>query len=591
MLNLNGTESTYPSRYQLVVVGFEVYDENGDGVNEPGEHVLVTKIYVQNTGGMPSPTQCQIPVLIHGSMWLDPIQDPVYIPSGIQPGETVEVPGVLRAFIQQERSRRQMGVTFSATDDLKLIGVMPGINRVLPEFCGATTIKIGYPLELEAPRYLNSVERGSNVTFSWVLRNVSTKPYGVMGALGRGAGTCLSENQGTQIFSFEAGQSRGLDLLDTLDPGTAVTIRQTFKVSEQAEPYSTGALTLELVLSEPGNNEGLYSPLESAHFPMRSVMHYPLEMQISSKYVYNPAADFLLVVNADTKREVIHQICGFAADMGMHLDIWNMSVYGNFRDPNCTIPANAGHVFYNYMGKSIIVLANPFEYFQRGMRNAFDLLDPHVVSYLASGGTQFLFPEAAAESQAWTKLTLFSTRPFEGTPDGRPGETTKGGIVAAIRGEGTKTDHWILSKKKMFGKPQKTVTADAKSITELLNKNFPLLRFAVSPSLEGSDKKNAGKVFVRHGLATTARIVTGFGRWPIHPPRPSDLNLYLLVASLPFKRRARLFWDHVGGSLPTDEAEKFDFEKTPIASVTGLQSPVVCILPPLPPIRPPWHPD
>jgi hypothetical protein len=150
-------------------VGFEVVDENGDGVNEPGEHLLVRKIYVQNTGGMPSPTQSRIPVLIHGGMWLDPIQEPVYLPLGIQPGETVEVPGVLRAFIQQERSQRPMGVKFSATDEIKLIGVMPGINRVLPDFCGSTSIKIAYPLELEAPRYLNSVERGNNVTFSWVV--------------------------------------------------------------------------------------------------------------------------------------------------------------------------------------------------------------------------------------------------------------------------------------------------------------------------------------------------------------------------------------------------------------------------------------
>jgi len=167
--NLDGTEAIYPSLYNIVVVGFEVVDENGDGINEPGEHVLVRNIYVQNTGGMPTPTRSMIPVLIHGSMWLDPIPEPVYLPVGIQPGETVEVPGVLRAFIQQERAPRQMGVKFSATDEMKLIGVMPGIDRVLPDFCGATTINISYPLELEAPRFLNSVERGSNVTFSWMV--------------------------------------------------------------------------------------------------------------------------------------------------------------------------------------------------------------------------------------------------------------------------------------------------------------------------------------------------------------------------------------------------------------------------------------
>ncbi|CUS12727.1 unnamed protein product [Tuber aestivum] len=566
------------ARKQLT--GFEVVDENGDGINEPGEHILVRSIYVQNTGGMPTPTRSMIPVLIHGSMWLDPIPEPVYLPVGIQPGETVEVPGVLRAFIQQERAPRRMGVKFSATDEMKLIGVMPGIDRVLPDFCGSTTINISYPLELEAPRFLNSVERGSNVTFSWMLKNVSTKSYGIRGSLGRRAGTCLSENGGTRIFAFVdesgVGDARGLDLLDTLDPGTAVTIRQTFKVSDQAEPYSTGSMTLELVLSEPGNNEGRFSPLESAHSQMRSVMHYPLDMQISAKYTYNPAADYLLIVNADTKREVIHQICGLVADLGLQLDIWNMSVYGNFRDPNCTIPENADHVFYNYMGKSIIVLANPFEYFQRGTRTAFDLLDPQVVSYLATGGTQFLFPEAAASNPTWTNSVLFPTRPFDGTPDQRPGETTKKGMIAKVMGDIAPENMWIPCKGKLFKKPQSALNSDAKGVVQLLNKSLPMRRFAVSPSLEGSTKNVAGKIFIRHGLSLSTRIVTAFGRWTIEDSRPSGLGAYLLIAALPFKKRARLFWNYVGGTLVA-EPEQQDVEKRPVVNVAGEIYKAICL--------------
>ena len=46
----NNTESTYPSIYQLKVVSFDVVDENEDGVNEPGEHLLIKNIRVENTG-------------------------------------------------------------------------------------------------------------------------------------------------------------------------------------------------------------------------------------------------------------------------------------------------------------------------------------------------------------------------------------------------------------------------------------------------------------------------------------------------------------------------------------------------------------
>jgi hypothetical protein len=225
-------------------------------------------------------------------------------------------------------------------------------------------------------------------------------------------------------------------------------------------------------------------------------------------------------------------------------------------------------VFYNYMGKSIIVLANPFEYFQRGTRSAFDLLDPHVVSYLASGGTQFLLPEAAAANPTWTNSVLFPTRPFEGTLDERPGKTTKKGIVAAINIDETPVNHWMESKGKLFKKAQAAVTNDAKSTVESLNKNFPLQRFAVSPSLEGSTKKVAGRVFVRHGLSVTARIVTGFGRWNIEEARPSELNVYLLIAALPFKKRAQMFWNNVGGSLQAEETQ-FELGRTPVVNVAG----------------------
>lgn len=46
----NGTQATYPGRYNLEVVSFEVVDENNDNVNEPGEHILVTNIRVKNSG-------------------------------------------------------------------------------------------------------------------------------------------------------------------------------------------------------------------------------------------------------------------------------------------------------------------------------------------------------------------------------------------------------------------------------------------------------------------------------------------------------------------------------------------------------------
>jgi hypothetical protein len=49
----DGTNNTFSKRYYLTVQDFEVFDENEDGINEPGEHIVVKNIVVCNTGKCP----------------------------------------------------------------------------------------------------------------------------------------------------------------------------------------------------------------------------------------------------------------------------------------------------------------------------------------------------------------------------------------------------------------------------------------------------------------------------------------------------------------------------------------------------------
>ena len=46
----DGTRHEYTSRYELELVDFDVEDENGDGIFEPGEHLFIRRIRVRNTG-------------------------------------------------------------------------------------------------------------------------------------------------------------------------------------------------------------------------------------------------------------------------------------------------------------------------------------------------------------------------------------------------------------------------------------------------------------------------------------------------------------------------------------------------------------
>lgn len=121
-------------------------------------------------GGMPSPKNRDIRVLIHGTHWLDPIMsEPVLLPKSIPVDEIVDVPGVLKAFIMQERVPRNPSQPFSASDEIQLIATMERIERTLPGFSGATKIEIKYPLQLDPPRYLDCIAPGDEITFSWTV--------------------------------------------------------------------------------------------------------------------------------------------------------------------------------------------------------------------------------------------------------------------------------------------------------------------------------------------------------------------------------------------------------------------------------------
>jgi hypothetical protein len=135
---------------------------------------LLIRMSDRNIGGMPTPKNRDIRVLIAGSHWLDPIvSEPVIVPPAIPVGATVEIPGVLRAFIMNERVPRNPKVPFAISEDVQLIATMGRVERTLPEFSGRVKIDIKYPLELDPPRYLDCIAPGGHITFSWTVSRIN----------------------------------------------------------------------------------------------------------------------------------------------------------------------------------------------------------------------------------------------------------------------------------------------------------------------------------------------------------------------------------------------------------------------------------
>lgn len=172
----------------MVVKSFEVYDENHDGINEPGEYLIVKNIIVRNEGEltsanvsgitngvfipglMPSPSGNRIKIVIRQSQWLQPeTTTPIVLPNSIPIGQEIMVPGQLKALVRHEQSPRGSGQQLLANDTIRLLAYSERLKRAVPEFSGGVPIVIQYPLKLASPAFVDCMTKADEMTMSWIV--------------------------------------------------------------------------------------------------------------------------------------------------------------------------------------------------------------------------------------------------------------------------------------------------------------------------------------------------------------------------------------------------------------------------------------
>ncbi|KAF2493298.1 hypothetical protein BU16DRAFT_563461 [Lophium mytilinum] len=541
------TEATCPKRYMLKVVSFDVVDENEDTINEPGEHIYIRNLIVENFGGMPSPKYNPIKIAVHGSDWLEPVTA-TFLPEEIQVGARVKVPGEIKALIKNETAKRAPSSDLFINHEVSLIASFERLERALPEFHvgGGAPIQIQYPLQLSPPRHLDCVAKGDNVRFLWTLKNISTKPYGVQTQHGRYAATRLTDPDSVFNLKYASGESSADDVIDELLPGAEVPIDQDLMVSSSAMEYSDSVLTLDLMLSDPSKvQKGTPSVLSA-----RSVMTHFFKMQISGKYQYNPRSRCLLVVNSGTPNKAIHQIIKFIrTGLQLEVDIYNISLTGSFTDPETSTD-----VLSRYEGKSIIVYGSSLPYFRAGNRNPWDFMDAWEVCRLAKAGTNFLFASAADSNSLhqWGSVLAFPTL-STAMPSNINAENLASLLenlkLGKLAPDNAHTYHKFTVKMNpafgCFSNLESTLLKNSHAAANKLNKTYPLRRFVARPDLITDKRKSSGSVIVSEGLSKSANILVS--KLP-HPELEwiTEYHMYTVVSCLPFSDQARIFWNLVG---------------------------------------------
>ncbi|ORY18621.1 hypothetical protein BCR34DRAFT_582903 [Clohesyomyces aquaticus] len=539
------SEATYPGVYNLQVVNFDIIDENEDGINEPGEHIHVHNIRVRNVGGMPSPEARSIHILIQGTQFLEPIaSEPIFMPKSIQPGQEVEVPGILRAYIRNEWAEKPLGKVLTASESVQLVAYFnERLNRPLPNFCGPAQIFIRYPLELDPPTYLDCVAKGSTVRFRWKLHNNSSKAYGIDGILRRAAATRMSDPNRffTLTYATADKPDEVIDDLSEIEPQSVITIDQDFSVNPNTMEYSEGNLSLELMLSDPKTGA------------LRSVQKHAMHMQISGIYSLSEKPSFLLVVNSKTPNHAIHQIITLVRTrLHTSLDIFNLSLTGSYESP-----FTKTNVLKSYEGKSVIIFGNRFPYFSQGEKSPWDLLDPWETGLLMKAGTNVLFVavQDLPSLNEWAKKMTFPAQDF--TPGTHSIQDVNAkNVVSAV----SKTDpqtltsdmvsHRFTVAKSIFSSLPSSVDSAAKSAAKRLNKNIPLRRFVAVPDAQATDATGKkGGVIICEGVPKNVNLMASVDLFPMSPPGThmiTDYHLFFITSCLPFSVRVKMFWNTVG---------------------------------------------
>ncbi|MCJ1398122.1 hypothetical protein MMC11_001319 [Xylographa trunciseda] len=480
----DGSVLNYTSLYKLELLGFDVEDENGDGIFEPGEHVLIRRIRIRNSGGMPSPT-CQIPITAISSICLSRVSGErgrVFIPSSIASGVTVTLEGTIMVLIKQCDDPPPIGTLFLKHDNLRIMAVMPWLNRVLPNFGFSQTIDIQFPIELRNIEYLASLARGTRSNLSWEIYNKSVKPLGGRTGSDRSIEVDISVNScSVSLLSpTQEWTSNVINEVEILPNGSAVPMKQMLRISEDAQNYQELILRVLLYLAIPSHDP---SAEDAALVPVQVIQQEELRIQVSSAYRYNPRAEVLLITNPATDINRYQGGLQYTAEEGETL---------------------GESVLSTYSGKMIIFLGNRFDFFKTTDRSILQFCDPNALAETCAQGTSCLFLGSAGDP-FYVKLLqdllipiphemkIAANIPVRSTTFAKKSNLAKS-ISQQILVESAKFSLYKIPVKTRwyrFGKANQK--AEAKTLIKHLHKNLPQERFLVTaevPELSASTDRS-----------------------------------------------------------------------------------------------------
>jgi hypothetical protein len=316
-------------RFNATVETFTVFDDNGDGVFEPGSELLIRDTVWRNTGGLTFPAGAVVTFQSDsGSAFSD---DSRFVCGDIPVGAACPIPHQFRMRLK-DAGEPQHNKPFR--HETHVSSCVSLLNRPFPQATvQSAPVVVEWPVRIEEIIGVDWLGAGEVARMVVRIRNVANRPYGgLISANDASAGKvelrlCLDQLLcvlPTDPVTLGYGQIASYTILDN---GHAASI---------VMPEIAAASTVDVVITVQMSAEAgskLFCQLPMRYDLLlreRCIEYYSRTMRVTPVYVPNTASDALLVTCDKLTRETFLAWSYLFQMLGLSVQFWDIQRYNGF---------------------------------------------------------------------------------------------------------------------------------------------------------------------------------------------------------------------------------------------------------------------
>lgn len=252
---------------------------------------------------------------------------------------------------------------------------LPRVNKNFDTVCHQRAILyVRYPVEMSAVSHAFTISSKKELPVAIQLRNISNKPIGsntkeqrllkLKLSISKEQADCgdyLHFSGKKNIDSWNLSKPFIQDI--TLQAGETTCFSGTLKIDDMAmAEYTTLSLSFTLSLGDLHNKKII-----------EDIQRQDFTIQLANEYRYHPAADFLLVTNCNTSKEIVDKWKDIVSEFGSSLCVWNVSLYSGLS--YFQKRENSSSFETEWQDKVVIILDDKYSVNNKRRLKATDYLD------------------------------------------------------------------------------------------------------------------------------------------------------------------------------------------------------------------------